>query len=164
MLTSPLNPWARVSLSASRSETPELVLQADCAHGTSVSHKGRAALIVGPSGSGKSALALQLMACGARLIADDRTCISLVDGQLMLSAPPAIENMIEARGLGILRTAPAQPAPLALVVDMGQSETHRLPPRRKIRVMAIEIDLVHNVAHSHFPAAVMQYIVGGRIA
>ena len=34
---------------------------------------GRGLLILGPSGAGKSALALQLIALGARLVADDRT-------------------------------------------------------------------------------------------
>lgn len=42
-------------------------------HASCVALDGRGLLILGPSGSGKSALALELMALGADLVADDRT-------------------------------------------------------------------------------------------
>jgi len=54
--------------------TQENVLHASC-----VCLEGRAVLIRGASGSGKSGLALQLIALGAALVADDRTVAELYD-------------------------------------------------------------------------------------
>ena len=45
-------------------------------HATTVALAGQGVLILGPSGSGKSGLALQLMAMGAELVADDRTIVT----------------------------------------------------------------------------------------
>jgi UPF0042 nucleotide-binding protein len=85
----------------------------------------RAVLLLGPSGSGKSDLALRLIDRGWQLIADDRTALSVADGRLMASAPPAIAGLIEVRGVGI-RPKPAHPGPVgvALVLDLAQ------PPER----------------------------------
>ena len=136
-------------------------------HASAVAAHGQAILILGATGAGKSALSLQLMALGAGLIADDQCVIGPPEGGAgapRISAPPNLPHLIEARGLGLLRAQLAPPAPLALIVDLNHTETHRLPPRRHARVMGIEIALVHNVAHSHFPAALLQYIKGGRDA
>ena len=46
-------------------------------HGTTVARAGRAVLILGASGTGKSALALQMIALGARLVADDLSLIHI---------------------------------------------------------------------------------------
>jgi HPr kinase/phosphorylase len=133
-------------------------------HATSVAVAGRALLILGPSGSGKSALALEMMALGAGLIADDRTEISLRDGHIFAAAPPAIRGRIEARGIGILAADPAAPAPVVLAIDLGQTEDQRLPPDRHISLMGCTIPLLHKPATSHVPAALMQYLRGGRVA
>ena len=60
-------------------------------------------LIQGDSGSGKSDLALRLLDQGFVLVADDRTCIWASGGRLFGACPPAIEGLIEARGLGLVR-------------------------------------------------------------
>ncbi len=99
-------------------------------HGSAVCLSGRAALIVGPSGSGKSALALALMSMGAGLIADDRTIVTEdARGTPIASCPPTIAGRIEVRGVGIFRVPPAAPAPLVLVVDLGCRPRSRLPGR-----------------------------------
>jgi HPr kinase/phosphorylase len=132
-------------------------------HATAVSFAGRALLLLGPAGSGKSALALQLMALGAGLIADDRTVLSLRDGHPVASAPAAIAGRIEARGLGILAAEPAPPAPVALAADLGRRETDRLPGERRIDLLGVAVPLVHKVDGPHFPAALLQYLKGGRM-
>lgn len=87
----------------------------------------RAVLLLGPSGSGKSDLALQLIDRGWQLIADDRTVLGVADGRLTAAAPPAIAGLIEVRGVGI-RPQATQPGPVevALVFDLTQLP-ERLP-------------------------------------
>ncbi|HGG65172.1 MAG TPA: serine kinase, partial [Rhodobacteraceae bacterium] len=68
-------------------------------HASSVAVDGKAVLVVGPSGSGKSALCLQLMALGATLVADDRTELISSESGLIARAPETIDGMIEARGV-----------------------------------------------------------------
>jgi integration host factor subunit beta len=61
---------------------------------------GQGVLIKGPSGSGKSDLALRLIDAGAILVADDQTAVSLCGQAVMLNAPTQIASKIEIRGFG----------------------------------------------------------------
>lgn len=84
-------------------------------------------LIQGPSGVGKSDLALRLMGQGWRLIADDWTHLWASDGALYAAAPATISGKIEVRGLGILG-APACPlARIVLAVQCTHEAIERLP-------------------------------------
>lgn len=131
-------------------------------HGTSVCLDRAGILILGPSGSGKSALALELLAHGARLVSDDQTIVTPTQDGLTLNAPAAIKGRIEARGMGILRAEPVTDVPLQLVIDRGTDETDRLPPMRQVVLCGQPVPCLHNIAGSHFSAAIVQYIRGGR--
>ena len=132
-------------------------------HATCVAAHGRALLIIGPSGSGKSALALRMIAYGARLVSDDQTALTPGPEGLIAHCPsPAIRGLIEARGLGLLRADPLDAARVALVVDLAQDEDHRLPPPRTITLVGHELPLALRVQNDHFPAALMLYLQGGR--
>jgi len=132
-------------------------------HASSVALGGRGALVLGASGSGKSSLALHLMALGATLVSDDRTVASRVsNGDVLLSAPEAIRGRIEARGVGILQAETEQNVPLALVVDLDRSETERLPPDRTIEVLGKNFPVLNNPGSLHFPHAILQYLKAGR--
>jgi HPr kinase/phosphorylase len=133
-------------------------------HASAVAFGAAGVLLLGPSGSGKSALALQLMALGAALLADDRTRLTVVGGAILAGAPPGLPAIIEARGIGLLAARLAAPAPLALVVDLGRRETERLPPHRRWIWQGIAVDCLHGPATPHFPAAILQYIHCGRAA
>jgi HPr kinase/phosphorylase len=134
-------------------------------HASAVAIGDRGVLILGPSGSGKSSLALALMATGARLVADDGVILRAgADGRLHARAPEATRGLIEARGVGLLKAAALSTAPLALVVDLGETETERLPPERTRTILGMTLPVVHKVESPHFPAAVQQYLVGGRSA
>jgi serine kinase of HPr protein (carbohydrate metabolism regulator) len=76
----------------------------------------RGALIQGPSGSGKSDLALRALDCGFRLVADDRVVVFVSAGRLFGRAPPSIHGLIEVRGLGVVREAALGLAPITLSV------------------------------------------------
>ncbi len=131
-------------------------------HATTVAVGDAGILILGPSGSGKSALALQLMAHGAALVADDRTQITKTPDGVIASAPSALRGLIEARGIGILRAPVVTQVRLRLVVDLGQTETARLPPRRTMQINGHVIDLVFGPASAHLPSAILCYVAGGR--
>jgi HPr kinase/phosphorylase len=133
-------------------------------HASTVAHAGRAAVIFGPAGSGKSSLALQLMSLGAVLVSDDWTQLTLRGDRLWASAPATIRGKIEARGLGILGAEVLAAAPVALAVDLGQTEDHRLPPERTVALLGVTLPCVHKVEGPHFPAALLQYLKAGRIA
>ena len=133
-------------------------------HASAVSVKGRGLLIIGPSGSGKSALALQLMAWGADLVADDRTDVFLEAGRLMARCPPTLSGLIEARGVGILRVPSTLPVEITLVADLGQPEPDRLPPQATVTILGQFCPLVHGKGNDHFPASVLCYLKNSRHA
>jgi serine kinase of HPr protein (carbohydrate metabolism regulator) len=81
-------------------------------HASAVLVGPRALLIVGPSGSGKSHLALKLLQAGdagllpfARLVADDRARIEPCHGRLIVRPADKLKGLIEVRSLGIRRMA-----------------------------------------------------------
>ena len=133
-------------------------------HATCVAVAKRGLLIIGPSGSGKSALGLALLALGAKLVSDDRTVLANKTGRLIAKCPPTIRGLIEARGLGLLRAQTVASAPVSLVVDLGQTETDRLPPFRHTTLCDVICDLVLGQQSPHFPSFLMAYILGGRQA
>jgi serine kinase of HPr protein (carbohydrate metabolism regulator) len=73
----------------------------------------RGILIEGPSGSGKSDLALRALSQGFRLVADDRALMFVSQGRLFGRAPATLAGLMEARGVGVL---PAPCLPFAEIV------------------------------------------------
>ncbi|SEN68827.1 Hpr(Ser) kinase/phosphatase [Loktanella fryxellensis] len=133
-------------------------------HGTAVALDGRAVLIRGRSGTGKSALALQLIALGAMLIADDQVVLTRRGDDVIASCPPALRGVIEARGMGILRARPTGPAPLACVVDLDTTEVARLPEWHSITLVGCAVPLFQKPPYIDLAAALMIYLRGGRSA
>jgi serine kinase of HPr protein (carbohydrate metabolism regulator) len=77
-------------------------LSAETIHASSVAVEGRAILISGPSGSGKSDLALRLLDRGFTLVSDDQTIVRRDGDRLIATAPPTIAGKLEIRGIGIV--------------------------------------------------------------
>lgn len=100
--------------------------ETELVHGTAIALGEKAALIRGPSGSGKSDLALRCIAMPplahiphrAELVADDQVRLTLNGGLVETSAPPTIAGKMEVRGLGILAFPYRAAARLTLVVDL----------------------------------------------
>jgi len=112
-------------------------------HATTVAIGERAVLLRGPSGSGKSDLALRLIDAGARLVADDRSELQRDGEAILVRAPATIAGLIEARGIGILRVATLPVARLALLVDLVAPEAvERLPEPRSEPILGLSIPLV----------------------
>jgi HPr kinase/phosphorylase len=104
-------------------------------HASAVLVGSRAVLIRGPSGSGKSRLAFDLILAGragqiapAMLVGDDRVHLAVSAGQLIVRPAPALAGLIEIRGLGIRRCDFANEAVVGLVVDLDAADAARLPP------------------------------------
>ena len=133
-------------------------------HATCVSCDGRGILITGSSGSGKSALALQLIAHGASLVADDRVNLTQTDSGIVSDAPDEIAGMIEARGVGLLNAPFVRNVPVHLVVDMDKIEVDRLPQFRTCEIGAFKLPLVHKSDSAYFASALMLYLSEGRKA
>ncbi|TWI37045.1 HPr kinase/phosphorylase [Paracoccus sulfuroxidans] len=132
-------------------------------HASCVELRGRGLLILGRSGAGKSTLALDMMALGAGLVADDRTVLVREGDRIMADAPATIRGQIEARGVGILGAVASGPVPLALVVDLDRSEPERLPPHHLHPLLGLELPLVLGAERAHLCSALLQYLAGGRI-
>jgi HPr kinase/phosphorylase len=137
----------------------------DILHASCIAVDGRGLLILGPSGAGKSTLAIRLVALGARLVSDDRTRVTIRDDALLASCPnAALQGLVEARGIGLLRAPSVESAPLTLAIDLDQTEPDRLPPPRTVTILGIPLALVLHPQNDHFPDALMIYLRHGRQA
>ncbi len=83
---------------------------------TAVAINGRALLIEGAPGSGKSSLALALIDRGAVLIGDDAVMIEPAADGLLVSPHPRVAGLIEVRNVGLLTLPVVAAVPLALVL------------------------------------------------
>jgi len=112
-------------------------------HATTVAIDGAAILFRGPSGSGKSDLALRLIDGGAQLVADDQTVLQRVGSRVLAAASPAIAGLIEVRGIGIIKIEIAEAVPLLLIADLvAPGEVERVPARGCETVLGISVALI----------------------
>jgi serine kinase of HPr protein (carbohydrate metabolism regulator) len=115
-------------------------------HATCVALGDIGVLLRGPSGSGKSDLALRLIDGGARLVADDRVCLARRDGRIVARSPAALRGLIEVRGLGIVRLGADRimdTVPVGLVCDLVPgTEVERLPEPAQVEVLGLRLPRV----------------------
>jgi serine kinase of HPr protein (carbohydrate metabolism regulator) len=118
-------------------------LSSETLHASTVALDGRAVLICGPSGSGKSDLALRLLDRGFTLVSDDQTIVRKDGGRLIASAPPTIHGKLEIRGIGIVEMETVDDVPVALCVELA-SDIQRIPDDSRDRlVLDIRIPLIN---------------------
>jgi serine kinase of HPr protein (carbohydrate metabolism regulator) len=103
-------------------------------HASAVLVGDHAVLIRGPSGSGKSRLAFDLILAGrsgqipaAVLVGDDRVHLEAAQGQLVVRPARELAGLIEIRGLGIRRCDFAEHAVVGLIVDLSATDAERMP-------------------------------------
>jgi HPr kinase/phosphorylase len=123
-------------------------------YGTCVALGGRAAILQGPSGSGKSDLALRFLSTPvsldglraaadaaperAMLVSDDQVIVRSVDGRLLVRPPGAIAGKLEVRGLGIIDVPHRAEAELLLMVALTTPDNvPRMPADARPVVMLL---------------------------
>src|SRR5690348_15678517 len=118
-------------------------LSSETVHASTVARDGRAVMISGPSGSGKSDLALRLLDRGFTLVSDDQTIVRRDGDRLMASAPPNIAGKLEIRGIGILDMDHVSDMPVALLVELT-SDIQRLPDDSRERpILGVPLPLIN---------------------
>ena len=117
-------------------------------HASAVLVGRHAVLIQGPSGSGKSRLALALLQAAdagtlpfARLVADDRAHVEAHHGRLVVRPAEALAGLIEVRGLGIRRVPYEPMAVISLGVELGLQAAERSPSKDRESVLVAGVKL-----------------------
>ncbi|MDH3228825.1 MAG: serine/threonine protein kinase, partial [Alphaproteobacteria bacterium] len=98
----------------------------------------------GPSGSGKSDLAIRLIHDGAQLVADDQTVLFVEHDRLMAQPPAEIAGKMEVRGVGIVGLGPPSIAPVTIVIDMVEiHDVPRIPDFEPIELLGHSVPRIY---------------------
>ena len=117
-------------------------LSSEMLHATTVALDGRGVIISGPSGSGKSDLALRLLDRGFKLVSDDQTHLRQAEGRLIASAPATIRGKLEVRGIGIVDMEIVEEVPVALFVELTSDVTRLPDDSRERQLLDVRLPLV----------------------
>lgn len=115
---------------------------------SAVSIGGRAVLIEGPSGIGKSELCLTLCDRGAKLVSDDQVLISKTCGSISANPAPNIAGQIEIRNLGIINMEFVQNIPVALIIELSQNAPRFVENARTDHMLGIKVPHIQLTAYS----------------
>ncbi len=136
-------------------------------HATTVAVADRALLITGPSGSGKSGVAAQMIALGADLVTDDLTVLSPGmsdrdgDGSLVkrviAEMPARGVAAMELRGLGIVPMTVAGPTSLAGVLLLEPMQS-RLPKPETVLLCGVQMPLLRHPATADLAAKLILWL------
>lgn len=115
-------------------------------------------LILGASGSGKSRMALSLIAEGAQLVSDDQVLLTPRGTTLFARAPHPLAGLLEVRGLGILQMTHRRLAQIVLVLDLDGPRGPRLPDPATRQIAGVTLPCLPADSTSPSPYAVLVYI------
>ncbi len=131
-------------------------------HGSCVDFDGNSILAIGSSGSGKTSLALDLIALGAKLVSDDQVILSADNKGVHVSAPAAISGKIEARGIGILNCPNIDKSTLSMVVDLNSETKKRMPQEQTVRIGPHFVEVIAGRGVANLPIAIRLLTLFGR--
>ena len=114
---------------------------------TAVAVQGRALLIEGEPGSGKSSLALALIDRGASVIGDDGVWLTVAGNRVTANPPPRIAGLLEVRGVGLVRL-PAVSAPVALILRLDAAAPRLPDPVEQRELMGHKVPLLLMQPHA----------------
>ncbi len=129
-------------------------------HGTAIVREERGLLLLGPSGSGKSALAAEMLLLGAQLVADDLLLLERIAGGLSVSGVESVRGVktvegasqvighgrpMELRGIGIV-PVPSVPAAPVCGVLLIAPPTARLPEAESVTLSGVRVPMVRQPA------------------
>jgi serine kinase of HPr protein (carbohydrate metabolism regulator) len=108
---------------------------------TRMQGRWRGALIEGPSGTGKSDLAIRMMVSGFRLVADDRVLVWTSGGRLFGKSTEPLSGLLEARGVGVIPAAPLEFCEIALLVLCRRepAEVERMPEAAPTDILGVAL-------------------------
>ena len=130
-------------------------------YATAVTYCGFGILIRGPSGSGKSDLALRLIDDGAGLVADDQVVIKAVGQELYLSPPDSLSGLIEVRGVGVIKIEYVSDIRLCLIVELDpRNEIQRIPKIKEELIKKILVPVINMYAFESSVLAKIKIILG----
>ena len=129
-------------------------------HATALVYGECGVLILGPSGSGKSALAMALLARAKRsgvfaaLIGDDRAYVQSSRGRLIVSGAIQTAGLIERRATGLLSVAHEPSAVVRLTIELsGRDRTWPRMPDAAPTMSLMGINVPRLMANSSESAA-----------
>lgn len=122
-------------------------------HASAFAYAGVGCLLLGTSGSGKSATLAQALMHGAALIADDQVMVRNEAGSLIAQAPTEIQGILELRSLGIIRLPFVDAHPIHLAVELTDDAVERLPTPLTREFLGIPLPLLNLPAAPHTPIA-----------
>ena len=111
-------------------------------HATCVDFNGSGVLILGRSGSGKSSLAINLIALGSKLVADDQCELVKKNNSFRIFKPASLPNSIEIRGVGLVSVPMVVETSLDWVVNMDEAEKERMPDLRFTEIDGYKIPTI----------------------
>ena len=111
-------------------------------HATCVDVNGSGVLIIGRSGSGKSSLAINLLALGSTLVADDQCELVRKNNKCSISKPASLPKSIEIRGVGLVSVPMVNETNLDWVVNMDEAEKERMPSPRFTEIGGFRVPTV----------------------
>lgn len=134
-------------------------------HGTAVALDGRAVLILGGSGAGKSDLGLRLIEAGWMLVADDRVVLSRRSETLVAAPPKPLAGLIEARGIGLCRIPFLEEAEVVLAAELiVASQVERLPEPAARTFLGVSIPLINIASFEASAPAKLRLALKGGVA
>ena len=111
-------------------------------HGTAIALEDKGVLLIGPSGSGKSDLALRLIDSGATLISDDQTICQRRNDEIFLFPHKKINGLIEVRGVGIIKVPFIEDVKLKMIVQLIDKQPERIPVREEKKFLDLNIKFI----------------------